>query len=118
MGRKPKRYVHDGLGQCLGSDLPERLQAEALSQYVHRFTGDHKPAWARQLMPNGRAYPVQFASDKDWLAHTTFCIEGRPMRLANADCYSCATWPDNPELRSATMASGAEVDSRIPAGDK
>lgn len=90
-----KRYVGDGLGECLGSDLPPRLQAEALRAYVHRFTRDHVPMWAKVPRPDGTPYPVQFASDADWLAHTMFCVtRSRPMGLAEAPCRSNPTWPD------------------------
>lgn len=28
-----------------GSDMPLHLQREARRRFVHRFTGNHKPAW-------------------------------------------------------------------------
>lgn len=83
-----------------GAQLPARLQSQAKARYVHRFTADHKPAWAAKPMPNGNAYPVQFASDADWLANTDFPVTKRgKLAYRPSDCYSRPTWPHNPELR-------------------
>lgn len=83
-----------------GTDLPPRLQREALARYVHRFTAEHVPAWAREPRPDGRPYPVQFANDADWLAHTDFPVTRRGEISARpSSCYSRPTWPNNPELR-------------------
>jgi hypothetical protein len=80
-----------------GDLLPLDLQREALSSYVHRFTRQHVPAWARQPMPNGNAYPVQYDSDAQWLARTLFPVirrGDRVTRLAAGDCYLHPYWPD------------------------
>jgi hypothetical protein len=83
-----------------GSDLTPAMQAEALRRWVHRFTGDHTPAWARKPMPNGQPYPVQFASDSEWLANTDFTVTKRGAFSArDRYCRSRPTWPNNPELR-------------------
>lgn len=84
----------------LGTDLTASQQADALRAFVHRFTGQHKPDWARTLRPNGTAYPVQFADDADWLAHTTFAVnkDGSFNRRVHY-CESSPTWPNNPEMR-------------------
>lgn len=86
--------------QTLGSKLHPQDQRHVLSAYVHRFTRDHKPSWAIKPRPDGSAYPVQFASDSDWLDHTLFSTrnDGRLDARAEA-CCSSPTWPDNPELR-------------------
>ena len=78
-----------------GTELDHDSQREVLAAYVHRFTGDHKPAWAREPMPNGKPYPVQFASDADWLANTLFEVTkaGRLNRRQRY-CYSRPTWPN------------------------
>lgn len=84
-----------------GSELRPEVQREALRRFVHRFTRDHVPDWARQPRPNGATYAVQFDSDADWLAHTMFAttnagkLDNRVKR-----CESSPTWPDNPELRN------------------
>lgn len=83
-----------------GTELCREDQKAVLAAYVHRFTKEHKPAWARKPRPDGTAYAVQFASDTDWLAHTDFEVT-KSGRLDNRAtyCESSPTWPDNPELR-------------------
>lgn len=78
-----------------GSQLTPRMRGQALAAFCHRYTKEHVPHWARS-----GSYPVQFASDQDWLAHTLFFIT-RDGRLATRPnhCFSTPTWPDNPELR-------------------
>ena len=86
-----------------GAQLCTADQQHVLAAYVHRFTRDHKPAWASNgnTWKDGQPYPVQFASDADWLAHTRFAVRGDG-RLDQRGhwCESSPTWPDNPELRS------------------
>lgn len=86
--------------QILGAHMGPHLQQEVKRRFVHRFTGDHAPDWARKPMPNGQAYPLQFADDADWLAHTYFWVNktGR-LSARHSYCESHATWPNNPELR-------------------
>ena len=86
--------------QVKGSDLSAAMQSEARRRWVHRYTRDHVPAWAQKPMPCGKAYPVQFDSDSDWLANTVFTIT-KTGRFSGRDkyCRSAPTWPDNPELR-------------------
>lgn len=87
-----------------GTDLHPSVQRDALTRFVHRYTGDHKPQWAYKPWKNesGKTvyYPVQFANDQDWLAHTIFTVT-RSGRLSNREkyCFSTPTWPNNPELR-------------------
>ncbi len=47
---------------------PDRIHV--LAAYVHRFTGNHIPNWAK-ANPQCK---VQFKSDQDWLEHTEFAI--------------------------------------------
>jgi hypothetical protein len=84
----------------LGCHLPEHLQRQARATYVHRFTGEHKPDWARKEWKDGKPYPVQFKDDADWLAHTKFPVTsaGKLSKRPSA-CISTPTWPGNPELR-------------------
>lgn len=88
----------------LGSQLSPALQAECKRTFVHRFTAEHLPAWSRAEWKDGKPYPLQFASDADWLANTEFPITstGRLARGANVHCISHPTWPENPELRKVT----------------
>ncbi len=80
---------------CLGSELSQADQRYVLSAFVHRYTRDHKPHWAHEPMKDGSEYPVQFASDADWLAHTLFQVtqSGKVSRTA-CQCQSSPTWPD------------------------
>lgn len=93
MKTTPPRYV-------LGTELTAEDRQRVLSAFVHRYTREHKPQWANQPWKDGKPYPVQFASDADWLAHTRFAVRpnGRIDRRIHS-CESNPTWPDNPELR-------------------
>jgi hypothetical protein len=83
-----------------GSDLPPAMQRRALAAYVHRFTGDHAPQWARKPMPDGKPYPLQFASDAEWLENTLFSVTAAgDFSKRDRYCRSAPTWPNNPELR-------------------
>lgn len=83
-----------------GSDLSHHVQEQCKRQFVHRYTGDHKPGWADKSWKDGRAYPLQFENDADWLNHTWFAVTllGTLDRRVTA-CHSQPTWPQNPELR-------------------
>jgi len=92
----------------LGIDLSPADQRRALARYAHRFTKEHKPAWANEAAGGGNmrwpgwpVYPVQFASDRDWLENTRFPVRENGTLAARGDCYSCPTWPDHPELRQS-----------------
>jgi len=78
-----------------GTELSGEDQREVLSSYVHRYTQEHKPAWANDKMPNGDTYKPQFSDDKDWLANTKFavCKSGRLSRKVT-HCESNPTWPE------------------------
>ena len=83
-----------------GTQLCASDQQHVLVAYVHRFTREHKPTWANQPWKDGLPYPVQFASDADWLANTRFAVRvsGRLDQRVHY-CESSPTWPDSPELR-------------------
>lgn len=89
-----------------GSDMPLHLQEEAKKRFVHRFTGEHKPAWAykpfKDEQGNLTSYPVQFRDDQDWLEHTYFELvkDDSLFNTRNRFCESHPTWPFNPELRN------------------
>lgn len=86
--------------QKKGTDLRPEVQQQALAQFVHRYTGDHRPAWTIDKRQDGTDYPLQFANDQDWLAHTLFAVN-KDGTLNNREkyCESHPTWPNNPELR-------------------
>lgn len=84
-----------------GDKLSPEVKRKALASFVNRYTRDHVPAWAKSGWTDGKAYPVQFASDAEWLKNTRFNVTIAGNLYGN-DCYtSNQTWPDNPELRKA-----------------
>lgn len=84
-----------------GNELSPGQQRLALSMFVHRFTGDHKPAWAFEEWKTGRPYPLQFKDDADWLANTVFNVkDSGDISARHNHCQSSPTWPNNPELRA------------------
>ena len=95
--------------QVLGVHMCEKLQRKALARFVHRYTGTHKPQWAYKPWKNEQGktvyYPVQFADDQDWLAHTYFEVT-KQGELDNRIkyCESHPTWPNNPEFRKEQVA--------------
>lgn len=94
------RFAEIATHSCLGNQLNADDQRYVLSAFVHRFTRDHRPRWSESQMPDGKPYPVQFASDAAWLAHTEFAItKSGLVNRRIKHCRSCPTWPDNPELR-------------------
>lgn len=86
--------------QEIGSNLRPEVQREALNRFVHRFTGNHKPAWANKIWRDNLPYPLQFKDDADWLANTLFYVKADgTLSNRHSSCYSSPTWPNNPELR-------------------
>lgn len=108
--------TNDNLGKILEGRLGHELCADdqryVLSAYVHRFTGDHKPAWANAEWKDGKPYPMQFASDREWLENTRFAVrrDGRLDRRVKY-CHSNPTWPENPELRQTFALLGSSSES-------
>lgn len=72
---------------------------KAKLQYVHRFTLDHVPAWAREQREDGTYYAPHFASDREWYDNTIFPGEpGHPDNQTGhyrpKSCYTTGqTWP-------------------------
>lgn len=67
---------------------------QACAKYVHRFTMEHVPRWARDTATNGKYYAPHFRSDAEWYANTYF--PGEPDHPAPTDdyCYTHdQTWP-------------------------
>jgi hypothetical protein len=85
----------------LGTELTADDQQHALAVFVHRFTREHKPDWASKPWKDGKAYPVQHASYRDWLANTRFAVrKDGTLDERVKSCSSNPTWPDNPELHT------------------
>jgi len=76
-----------------GIELHPDDQKRALSAYVHRFTGEHKPEWASDPRPDGTPYKRQFKDDREWLENTSFVVtkSGRLDKRAK-HCQSTSTW--------------------------
>lgn len=53
-----------------GSKLKPHVQQKCLNQFVHRFTGEHRPNWVNKY-PNLK--PL-YVSDHEWLEHTFFYV--------------------------------------------
>ncbi len=66
---------------------------EAKRIYIHRFTAEHVPTWARQPMTETRYYAPQYRNDREWYNKTTF--PGEDGHLGGRDhCFSSGqTWP-------------------------
>ena len=81
---------------------------QAKSRYPHRYTMEHRPAWAAQQCGNGKYYAPQFRTDLEWYENTTFPGEGC-LPKADKHCETSGqTWPlvkwlDQPYKRSATL---------------
>jgi hypothetical protein len=64
----------------------------ACNRYVHRFTMEHVPAWAKEVREDGTYYAPHYRSDREWYDNTEFppVFDG---------CYSTGqTWPLGKEL--------------------
>lgn len=92
----------------LGSELFPVDRAYVLAAYCHRYTGNHKPAWATAGV--SAPYPVQFASDAEWLVNTRFAVNAHgDLDRRSKECLSSPTWPNNPELRKPALAGAGLV---------
>lgn len=77
-----------------GDLLNAKARTAALSQFVHRFTGTHKPQWAKTPRPDGTPYLPQFKDDNDWLAHSEFALnKDGSLSQMHKYCVSHPTWP-------------------------
>lgn len=79
---------------------PKRPSLEqARAQFVHRFTLEHVPAWARQQREDGTFYAPQFATDREWYDNTLF--HGESELADRHHCHTGApTWPMGQSLTS------------------
>lgn len=106
-----------GKAMVRGDLLPARLQRDALAAYLHRYTREHRPLWSRKPRDNGAPYPVQFASDAEWLARTLFPVTvrkgGELGDTTRGHCRSYATWPDGLSDGDRAKVGAPRVD--VPA---
>lgn len=66
---------------------------QAKAQYVHRYTLEHVPQWARTPCDNGKYYAPQYASDAQWYAVTLFPGEGELSKWERHCMSFGQTWP-------------------------
>lgn len=111
---------YTGAAMVRGDLLPERLQADALRSYLHRYTRENVPLWARKPRDDGRPYPVQFASDAEFLARSLFPVMirkggklGEHTKAGRAHCHSSPSWPDGLDAIDQGKP-GATVAAVIP----
>lgn len=65
--------------------------AAAKAAYVHRYTMEHVPNWAKTAAPNGKFYAPQYHTDREWYDSTRFPPDNP---FHKSDCYSSGqTWP-------------------------
>lgn len=74
---------------------------QATSRYVHRFTMEHVPAWAKARREDGTFYAPQYRTDREWYENTTF--PGEPGHIGDKrHCYtSNQSWPLGQSLKAA-----------------
>ncbi len=74
--------------------MPRKVSfKDAKRRYVHRFTMEFVPTWAREVRTDGTYYAPQFASDAEWYDATTFPGEGE-LRVNCKHCETSGqTWP-------------------------
>lgn len=66
---------------------------QAKARYVHRFTAEHVPMWARQRRADGTFYAPHYISDAEWFANTLF-PPNNPLGRKETSCFSSnQTWP-------------------------
>lgn len=63
---------------------------DACAQYVHRFTMEHVPTWARQQREDGSYYAPQFRTDREWYENTVFPPQNGLRKYCTT---SGETWP-------------------------
>ena len=64
----------------------------ACARFVHRYTMEHAPAWARKQRTDGTFYAPQFRTDAEWYAATLF--HGESPFATRDNCYTSGqTWP-------------------------
>jgi hypothetical protein len=65
---------------------------KACREFVHRFTMEHVPAWAKEPNPLGGFYAPHFRTDREWYDNTLF--KGETELASPRHCYTTGhTWP-------------------------
>lgn len=88
---------------------PKLSFKEACAQYVHRYTLQHIPQWAKQPAPGGKYYAPQYITDQEWYDNTVF----PPDSLSKNHCMtSNQSWPLGMWLE-APLINGKAIDLLI-----
>lgn len=67
---------------------------QAKAQYVHRFTMEHVPAWAKEKRSDGTYYAPHYKNDKEWYDNTLFPPHKFTMSKKDTSCHcENLTWP-------------------------
>jgi len=75
----------------LGSKLTPKCQITCLQVFRHRYTGEHRPAWAMEQPYTGHPH---FKDDAEWLNNTTFAItKSGKLSMRHNHCESTPTFP-------------------------
>ena len=53
-------------------EKPKLSFEEAKRMYVHRYTMEHIPSWAKNPVDNRKYYAPQYRTDKEWYDNTVF----------------------------------------------
>ena len=80
---------------------------QATREYVHRYTCEHKPRWAKFPSVNGMYYAPQFATDKEWYDNTQFPPDVKYAVTSNL------TWPLGMWLDSEYFNAGDALADEI-----
>lgn len=79
---------------------------QACAQYVHRYTLQHIPQWAKQPASNGKYYAPQYLTDQEWYDNTVF----PPDSLSDDHCMAVnQSWPLGMWLE-APLINGKAID--------
>ena len=81
-----------------GSKLSAAQRAEVLRTFVHRYTGQHRPSWSHEPMPNGTAYEPQHATDQAWLDAYAFPFVADGSRLSRLERWCEPTYMHTEEV--------------------
>jgi hypothetical protein len=89
---------------------------EACARYVHRYTLQHIPQWAKSPMPNGKYCAPQYLTDQEWYDNTLFPPHALSMSKKDTSCYSNGqTWPLGMTLEAPLINSKAIASLLIEA---
>ena len=65
---------------------------QAKAQFVHRYTCEHVPAWAKEKSASGKYCAPQYATDQEWYDKTYFY--GESELATKKFCYTTdPSWP-------------------------